>query len=37
MCRYRKLTDKPVDADKLQRSDSRTNLEELAAGTLKTN
>lgn len=32
MFRYRKLTDKPVDADKIPKLDLKTNLEELAAG-----
>lgn len=33
--RYRKLTDKPADTDKLQKSDSKTNIAELAAGIFK--
>lgn len=30
--RYRKITDRPVDAEKVQKSDSKINIEELAAG-----
>lgn len=37
MFRYRKLTDKPVDADKIPKLDLKINLEELAAGIYKIN